>query len=107
LTNFKHLTVSIKEKLSFNDRKNPFFFMPSVLIFYDVSSTKWALFEGSSLDIPIFSFLDTSSLFFNLLNYPVVANTKSLDSLSFYSYLFRNSLLKGRQQERLKTLKIF
>jgi len=102
LTNFK--TVRRCKKLSSIDNKIKF--MPSVVILYDASASKWALYESSNLEIPIFSIINTDDSHVNLVNYPVVGNNSSYESLYFYSYLFRNAILKGIQKERLNILRI-
>jgi len=104
LTNFKVIKQSdkLKSKNSF-DLMN---FMPSIVILFDTSYSKWALFESKNMGIPISAVLDTDSPFVDFVNYPIIGNNKSFESLYFYSCFFRNAIYKGIKKECLDVLKI-
>ena len=115
-TNFKHvrqywlekdsfLKMSDKSKLSSLQKLNllDLTFLPSLIIFFDNYNYD-AIKEASYLDIPIAGIIDTNSFYFNLLNYPIIGNNQSYNSLYLYYNFFYNSILKGLQKERLNLL---
>lgn len=115
-TNFKHvrqywldkdsfLKISDKSKLSSLQRLNllDLTFLPSLIIFFD-NYNYGAVKEASYLDIPIAGIIDTNSFYFNLLNYPIIGNNQSYNSLYLYYNFFYNSILKGLQKECLNLL---
>ena len=80
--------------------------MPSLVFFFDVNASKWALIESSNLEIPIASIVDTNTAYIQHINYPIVGNNKSFESLFLYLNLIINSVLKGQQKELLNILNI-
>lgn len=81
-------------------------YLPSLIFFFDPDLSHWALKEASNLNIPISGVIDTNILFLKLINYPIVGNNKSFESLNLYLNLIKQATLKGRQKELLKVLKI-
>lgn len=100
LTNFK-----LVRRNSQNSLKN-MKFMPSIVILFDSTLSKTALFECLNLEIPTSVILDSNSPFLEIINYPIIGNNRSVESLYFYSYLFRNAILKGVKKECLNILQI-
>jgi ribosomal protein S2 len=81
-------------------------YMPSLVFFFDIDLSKWALKETSNLEIPIVSIIDTNTSLSQQVNYPIIGNNKSFESLFLYLNLILNSVLKGHQKELLKILNI-
>ena len=79
---------------------------PSLVFFFDVDLSFWAVAEASNLDLPIAAVIDSNINFLNIINYYVVGNNKSFESSYLYLNLIRNSILKGHQKEILKILRI-
>ena len=117
-TNFKHvrhcwlkkdafLKKSDKSKLSAIQRLQllDLVFMPSLVVFFDNYSQD-IMKETSYLDMPMAGIVDTNSGFFNLLNYPIVGNNSSYNSLFLYYNFFYNSILRGIQKEYFKLLSV-
>jgi ribosomal protein S2 len=50
--------------------------------------------------------IDTNSILLNHVNYPIIANNKPLEGICLYLKLIHNAVLKGRQKELLKILRI-
>lgn len=108
LTNFRQVRRSIKFK-EFNNVKSSLIslkYMPSAIFLFNVNQSKWALFEALNLDIPVGAILDTNTAFFKYINYPIVGNNKSFESLYLYLSLIKNAAIKGKQKELAKVLKI-
>lgn len=108
LTNYRKVRQSIKFKKE-NTTYNSLLvmrYLPSLIFFFDPDLSHWALKEASNLNIPISAVIDTNILFLKLINYPIVGNNKSFESLHLYLNLIRQATLKGRQKELLKVLKI-
>lgn len=108
LTNYKSVFNSKKLKpnnytinLITNKKSRRF---PSLICFFDSNLSKHALFESSTVDVPIASLIDSDSRFFNLINYPVISNNKSVNASLLYLTTILNSLLYGRKKEMLKIL---
>tara|TARA_R110002126_G_scaffold284685_1_gene434542 strand:+ start:2960 stop:3157 length:198 start_codon:yes stop_codon:yes gene_type:complete len=64
------------------------------------------LVESSNLEIPIVSIVDSNTSLLSYVNYPIVGNNKSFESLFLYLNLILNSVKKGHQKELLKILNI-
>jgi ribosomal protein S2 len=62
--------------------------------------------EVSNLSIPIFSIVDSDTIFFHLIDYAIIGNNKNFQSSFLYLNLLRNSIKKGYQKEILKILRI-
>ncbi len=108
LTNFKKIRNSEKfkrEHVSFNSMA-AMRYMPSCVFFFDVNLSHWALKESMNLEIPISAIVDSDVKYLNSINYPVVGNNKSFECLFLYSSLLKNSVIKGRQKELVKILRI-
>jgi ribosomal protein S2 len=58
------------------------------------------------LDIPVAAILNSDSEYFEFINYPIIGNNKSFESLYLYVTVIKNAFLKGQQKERLKILRI-
>ena len=108
LTNFRQVRQSEQFKLtnSFYNSLGSMRYMPSLVFFFDIDSSKWALIESSNLEIPIASIVDTNTTLLQHVNYPVIGNNKSFESLFLYLNLIINSVLKGHQKEVLNILSI-
>lgn len=107
LTNYKRVITS--PKLNFNNditKIKNYKSMPSVILFFDINISKWALLEAYNLQIPSISLIDTETNNFNLLNYPIISNNKSIDSTLLYLYTIKNSIIKGQQKEIAKILQL-
>lgn len=50
--------------------------------------------------------LNSDSEYFEFINYPIIGNNKSFESLYLYVTVIKNAFLKGQQKERLKILRI-
>ena len=108
LTNYKKVRTSVKFKLE-NDSFNTLRVMrrtPSLVFFFDPDLSHWALKEASNLGIPIAGIIDTNIKLLNFLNYPIVGNNKSFESVCLYFDVIKNAAIKGRQKELLKILRI-
>lgn len=108
LTNFKKVRQSKTFILNNNlySGLGSMRFMPSLVFFFDSNLSKWALIESSNLEILISSIVDTNTDLFDHINYPIIGNNKSFESMYLYLYLIKNAVLKGRQKELLKILRI-
>ena len=108
LTNFRQVRQSATFKLdnnSFNSLGS-MRYMPSLVFFFDVDLSKWALIEAANLEIPIVSIVDSNTSLINHINYPIIGNNKSFEALFLYLSILINSVLKGHQKELLKILSI-
>ena len=81
-------------------------YMPSLVFFFDLDTSKWAVIESSNLEIPIAAVIDSKSLYLEHVNYPIVGNNKVFEANFLYLNLLVNSILKGHQKELLKILRI-
>lgn len=81
-------------------------YMPSLLFLLNVDRSKWALFEGYNLEIPIGAVVSNDSCYFDYINYPVVGNNKSFESIYLYISLLKNAVIAGNRKERLNILRI-
>lgn len=70
----------------FNLKKHRRF--PSMLCIFDSTLSKWALLEGYNLKIPTISLIDTDSIYYNYVNYPIISNNKNINSSFFFYLLF-------------------
>jgi ribosomal protein S2 len=80
--------------------------MPSLVFFFDVDLSRWALIEAANLEILVVSIVDSNTSLINHINYPIIGNNKSFESLFLYLSIIVNSVLKGHQKELLKILNI-
>lgn len=80
--------------------------MPSLVFLFDTKVSKWPLFEAYNLEIPIGSVVNSSSPYSNMINYLLVGNNKSFESIFLYTNILQNAIIKGKQKERLKILRI-
>jgi len=108
LTNFKKVRHSEKFKLentTYSSLK-ALRYMPSLTFFFDADLSHWALMESINLEIPTSAVIDSNVKLLPYINYPIVGNNKSFESVFLYLHLIRNAALKGRQKELLKILRI-
>ena len=82
-------------------------YLPSFACFLNINYSKWALKEVLNLEIPTSSIINSNSINFKLIDYPILGNNMSSDALYLYLNVLRNSILKGKQKELLKVLSIF
>jgi ribosomal protein S2 len=80
--------------------------MPSLICFFDINKSHYALREANYLNIPIVSLIDTDSKAFELVNYVIPSNNKGLSSVLLYLNVIRNGVIRGRQQEIIKILNL-
>lgn len=109
LTNFRAVRRNksvIKTKLSYSNDLTSLRYMPSLLCIFDTKISKWPLMEAYNLEIPISGILNSSSNLIELINYPVIGNNKSFESIYLYIALIKNAVRLGKQKERLKILRI-
>lgn len=108
LTNYRMVRRS-KKFLTENQASNSIVslrYMPSLLFLFNVNQSKWALFEGYNLEIPISAVVSNDSCYFDQINYPIVGNNKSFESVYLYISLLKNAVLAGKRKEKLKILRI-
>lgn len=108
LTNYRMVRRS-KKFLKENKELNSIMslrYMPSLLFLLNADQSKWALFEGYNLEIPIGAIVSNDSCYFDYINYPVVGNNKSFESIYLYISLLKNAVIAGKRKERLKILRI-
>lgn len=108
LTNFRRVRRSrkfIKDNNTFNGLGS-MRYIPSLVFFFNTNVAKWTLFESINLDIPIASIVSTNSHNIEYVTYLIVGNNQTFESLYLYLYLIRNAVLKGKQKELLKILRI-
>lgn len=108
LTNYKKVRTSLRfkeENNSFNSLR-AMRRMPSLVFFFDPDLSHWALKEASNLGIPVGGVIDTNINLLNFINYPIVGNNKSFESVCLYFDVIKNAAIKGRQKELLKILRI-
>ena len=103
LTNYRTVRKSIKFK---ENNLLLLRYMPSLLFLFNTNISKWALFEAFNLEIPVSSIVDTNSPYFEYINYPIIGNNQSFESIYLYVNILRNAVLKGRQKECLKIMRI-
>jgi small subunit ribosomal protein S2 len=80
--------------------------VPSLICFFDINKSKYALREANYLGVPIVSLIDTDSKAFELVNYMIPSNNKGLSSIILYLNVIRNGLIRGRQKEIIKILNL-
>ena len=108
LTNFRRVRRSrkfIKDNNTFNSLGS-MRYIPSLVFFFNTNVAKWTLFESINLDIPVASILSTNSHYIEYVTYPIIGNNQTFESLYLYLYMIRNAILKGKQKELLKILRI-
>lgn len=108
LTNFR---IVRKSEKFLGDNKYPnklvsMRFLPSLVFLLDINLSRWALNEASNLEIPISAVINSNSVNFNIVNYPVIGNNMSFEALYLYLNIIKNAVLKGKQKERLNILRI-
>lgn len=81
-------------------------YFPSFMFTPDTNVSKWFLYEAYNLQIPSSSIIDTNSEFFHMVNYPIMGNNKSYESIYFFLHIMRNTILRGMQRECLKLLRL-
>lgn len=81
-------------------------YIPSLLFLFDPNISMSALFEGFNLKIPIAGVVNTNCSFFESINYPIVGNNDSFESIYLYMYVLKNAVKIGVQKEYIKVLKI-
>lgn len=108
LTNHRIVRKSLKFKKENNLQNSlgTLRYMPSLLFLFNTNISKWALLEANNLEIPISSIVNSSSSFLELINYPVIGNNNSFNSVFLYVNILKNAILKGKQKERLNILRI-
>ena len=108
LTNFTRVRQSNKFKQEHNTYNSlgSMRYLPSAVFFFDTDLSKWAVIESSNLEIPIAAVIDSNTSLLSHINYPIIGNNKSFESLFLYLNLIKNSVLKGKQKELLKILRI-
>ncbi len=99
-----HRLVSKCSKLKKN--KIRFAEIPSLLFLFNINFSKWPLNEALLLDIPIASILNSNSTRLDYVNYPLIGNNQSFESIFLYSSILKNAALKGQQKERLNIMRI-
>lgn len=107
LTNLKE--VRFGEKFIKNKSINGLHLLkrvPSLICFFDINKSKYALREANYLGVPIVSLIDTDSKAFELVNYMIPSNNKGLSSIILYLNVIRNGLIRGRQKEIIKILNL-
>lgn len=80
--------------------------IPSIIFFFDINLSKWALLEGYNLGIVTVSLIDTDSNLSEQVIYPIIGNNKNIDSILLYLFFIRNSVIKGGKQEIVRILHI-
>lgn len=99
LTNYKQLKYN-----SIYRPKKLFKYLPSLVIIFDADLYKYAIRECYNLEIPVAGIIDSSTKDINLLNYFIVGNNDSLESLYFYHYIIKKALVQAKSQEINKIL---
>lgn len=103
LTNYRTVRKSLKFK---ENNLLAIRYMPSLLFLFNTNISKWALFEAYNLEIPVSAIIDTNSSYLEYINYPIIGNNQSFESIYLYVHILRNAVLKGRQKECLKIMRI-
>ena len=108
LTNFKRVRLgkNFKADNLFYNGLGSLRYMPSLVFFFDVNISKWAVIESSNLEIPISAVIDSNSHILSHINYPILGNNQSFEALFLYLNLIINSVIRGQQKELLKILRI-
>lgn len=108
LTNFRKVRKSPKFKVD-----NNFYFglgamryIPSLVFFFNPNLSHWALKESVNLDLPIASIINANSAYSSFITYPIGGNNQSFEAVYLYTFLIKNALVKGRQKEKLKILRL-
>lgn len=81
-------------------------YMPSLLFLFNNNISKWALLEAVNLEIPVSAIINSNSIHVDLINYPIVGNNESFNSIFLYVNVIKNAILKGKQKERLSIMRI-
>lgn len=81
-------------------------YIPSLLFLFDPNVSFSALYEGFNLKIPISGIVNTNCSFLESINYPVVGNNDSFESVYLYMNVIKNAVMLGVQKEYRKVLKI-
>ncbi len=81
-------------------------YLPSCVFFFDINLSYWGLRESMNLEIPISAIIDSDVKNLKMVNYPIIGNNKSFEAMFLYSSLLKNSVVKGRQKELVKILRI-
>lgn len=108
LTNFRIVSKSNKF-LDENDQPTKLAsmrYLPSLVFLFDINFSRWALIESSNLEIPIAAIINSNSNNFDIVNYPIIGNNKSFESLYLYLNIIKNAVLRGKQKECLNILRI-
>lgn len=108
LTNFSIINQS-KKFLETNNKLNSLGvmgYLPALIFIFNLNISKNALFEAFNLEIPTSAIINTSSQNFELINYPVLGNNTTFESLYYYALILKNSFIQGKQKEKLKILRV-
>lgn len=81
-------------------------YIPSLIFLFDINLSHWAFGEAINLEVPIAAIINTTSKGLEYVDYPILGNNKSFESLFLYYTFLRNSVLVGHQKQRLKILRI-
>ena len=108
LTNYKTVIncSKFKRNPSFKNSKINLRYMPSLLFLFNINLSKWPLQEAFLLDIPIASVINSNSKWLDYVNYPLVGNNQSFESIYLYLSILKNAILMGKQKERLDIIRI-
>ena len=106
LTNYKFVLNSSKIKTFNLKNLSTYNRFPSLVCFFNSNFSNWALLESYNLRIPISSLINSDSLFFKLINYPVNSNNRNINSSLFYISVICNSILYGKKKEVSRILKL-
>lgn len=106
LSNYKSVFYSKKFKtINLKKLKNKKRF-PSVICLFNSNLSKWGLLEGYNLNIPTISLIDSDSIFFPFVNYPIVSSNKQINSSLLYLSVICNSIKYGRKKEITRILRL-
>jgi len=105
-TNFKNIfsKLSNNNKSTFNTNISKLKFLPGLVILFNPMDNSIVLQESSLLSLPVAGIVDTSVSTQNLLNYIIVANSVSLNSIFLFLSLFNNAYIGGKNREKLEIL---
>lgn len=81
-------------------------YIPSLLFLFDPNVSFSALYEGFNLRIPISGIVNTNCSFVESINYPIIGNNESFESVYLYMNVIKNAVMLGAQKEYRKVLKI-
>jgi ribosomal protein S2 len=77
---------------------------PNIVISLEKELNKFMLHEAFILKLPSICIINSNNPFFNI-TYPILGNSKSFESLSFYSNIILHSIKYGFLKRRIKFLK--